>query len=829
MSAPVPTRAQRTPIAIGRHVAARLAVVVALCVAVLALATSSAPAATAGPTDSLDPGIAGPAAVDELTYDLGDQAFKPDGFSARVELKGRVYAPRTLGAGRAPLVILLHGRHVTCARGEDQSADWPCPANLPEVPSYLGYAALARNLASNGMIVVSIGANGINANDDYADDGGASARGQLVLEHLRRWRTWDASAKGSPVGARFVGHVDLADVGLMGHSRGGEGVVVAAQINQRTGNPFGIKAVMALAPVDFGRQILSGVPLGVILPYCDGDVSDLQGSSYYDDARYASPGDPAPKMTTLVYGANHNFFNTVWTTGPGSFDDADFLGNGGDPSEGRDLCAVGGAGRLSAPVQNQAGAVVMAGFFRRYLAGDPGLQRFVTGTAPFPASVGAARWSTAFHAADRLDVARYDSAATYRVNRAGRLASVDAVSSGLVCNPAQGGGDDDFGGPSSPAGVVLSPCPSDGGLSATNDTGVLDVGWVRPTAVVRQPLGSSGVDVSAFDGVRFRVAVLGDSRNDTRAVQSLTVVLEDAAGRRSAVAVDGRTNSLTRSPASSNRHVVLNGVRLPLAQFADVDLTRIRAVELRFDRTSAGRLSISDLAFTAEGTGDAVGPTGIGTSDPVERPVCRRTASARWGCALAQLAWGRDPFDDELVWLRAGYRSASSRRDTIALVVAVDAARDLRLARFAERYTQSDVTGAEIADVLSPQGRAHWETAMAEAADALAYRSAGVRDTSSIVAALYETITAKAPDAAGKAYWVPRVEAGGPSALAASLRRSTAARRLIVTERYRQILGRSPDAGGMAYWVGRLNEPDGERRFVTTLLATETFRAAAAS
>src|SRR4051812_13052724 len=259
------------------------------------------------------------------------------------------------------------------------------------------------------MVVASIGANGINAVDGYMDDGGASARAQLVLEHLRQWKGWDASATDSPFGARFVGHIDLNDVGLMGHSRGGEGVVMAALLNQRIGAPFGIKAVEALAPVDFGAQVLGGVPLGVILPYCDGDVSDLQGAHFYDDSRYANPGDPAPKQTTLVYGANHNFFNTVWASGPGSFDDAAPGPGGQAQAAASDPCEPGGTGRLGADEQSNAGAALMAGFFRRYLTDDMGMQRLVTGTAPFPASTGAVRWAVAYHEPNRLDVERADS------------------------------------------------------------------------------------------------------------------------------------------------------------------------------------------------------------------------------------------------------------------------------------------------------------------------------------------------------------------------------------------------------------------------------------
>ena len=39
----------------------------------------------------------------------------------------------------------------------------------------------------------------------------------------------------------------------------------------------------------------------------------LQGVHFYDDALYNIPGDLARKHKILVMGANHNFFNTIWT------------------------------------------------------------------------------------------------------------------------------------------------------------------------------------------------------------------------------------------------------------------------------------------------------------------------------------------------------------------------------------------------------------------------------------------------------------------------------------------------------------------------------------
>jgi hypothetical protein len=46
-------------------------------------------------------------------------------------------------------------------------------------------------------------------------------------------------------------------------------------------------------------------------------------------------------------------------------------------------------------------------------------------------------------------------------------------------------------------------------------------------------------------------------------------------------------------------HVILNQLRFPLSRFVGVDLTDVRAVELRFSRAQRGVIDIADLAFSA--------------------------------------------------------------------------------------------------------------------------------------------------------------------------------------------------------------------------------------
>lgn len=260
-----------------------------------------------------DPAAPGPLAVAREEYNFGETAFTPTNFPGPVELLGSVHYPAALAGGPFPVVIFLHGRHATCFTGGSAFLLWPCTlAGSQPIPSYQGYDYISAVLASHGYIVISISANGVNAKDNLVRDLGALARAELIQKHLDVWRAFNTTG-GPPFGDKFVGKLDLTKVGTMGHSRGGEGVVRHFLLNNSLGSPYGVRAVFPLASVDFNRFMVNNAALGLLLPYCDGDVIDLQGVHFYDDVRYNVPGDLAPKHYVLVMGANHNFYNTVWS------------------------------------------------------------------------------------------------------------------------------------------------------------------------------------------------------------------------------------------------------------------------------------------------------------------------------------------------------------------------------------------------------------------------------------------------------------------------------------------------------------------------------------
>jgi hypothetical protein len=351
--------------------------------AVTRIAEAAPPAEPVLAIAAADPATPGPYETRRLRYALPDLVVP--GIPAPVEVLAEVTAP--VGGGSAmPLVLFLHGRHSTCYRGGpggEASGDWPCPEGWRPVPSHTGYRYVADVLASQGYLVVSISANGINGQDDlFIDDGGAFARSQLVRHHLAQWAEWSAHG-GDPWGGRFYGRVNLEQVVLVGHSRGGEGVERAA-IDTWPEDPWQIQGLVLIGPTAFGRQVAAGIHTAVILPFCDGDVSDLQGQQYVDIGRDLTR-DRALRASVMAMGTNHNFYNTEWTPGLSKSPAWDDWFDPGDPQCGEDR-----ERRLSPAEQQAVGLAYTAALVDLAVGASARFLSLLDGTRVKPRSIGRA-------------------------------------------------------------------------------------------------------------------------------------------------------------------------------------------------------------------------------------------------------------------------------------------------------------------------------------------------------------------------------------------------------------------------------------------------------
>ncbi len=229
-------------------------------------------------------------------------------------------------------------------------------------------------LASQGYATVSVRVNGINAQDYRLDDGGADARAQIVEAHLDHW-----------VDLAAAHQVDLSRVVLVGHSRGGEGVN-RASIQIPLSAPYRIVGQVLIAPTDFGSQTAPYVPTVTLLPFCDGDVSDLQGQKFTDTARDLASDDTSLKSSVLVMGADHNFFNTEWTPGIAAAPASDDWYGAKDST-----CGSDDPERLSPDEQQDVGTAYVAGAVHLFADDDQAMLPLFDGSRARVASQGAAQ------------------------------------------------------------------------------------------------------------------------------------------------------------------------------------------------------------------------------------------------------------------------------------------------------------------------------------------------------------------------------------------------------------------------------------------------------
>src|SRR5688572_3266673 len=252
-------------------------------------------------------------------------------------INGRVWYPD--GAGPWPLALIVHGNH-----------------NYREF-SDPGYGYLCDLLASRGFICVSVDENFINGLSAEND-----GRAWLLLKHLEAWKTFNETTDGP-----FFGRVDMKNIAVMGHSRGGEAAATAAAFNRLKYYPddfkqefkfnFDIKAVVAIAPVDGQYKPstvftpLENVNYLIIHGSHDGDVSTAVGARQYERLQFTD-GQPWFKSMVFMYRANHGQWNTVWNN----------KDNGPRSGRSLDLRTL-----IDPEAQRQMGKVFISGFLEATL------------------------------------------------------------------------------------------------------------------------------------------------------------------------------------------------------------------------------------------------------------------------------------------------------------------------------------------------------------------------------------------------------------------------------------------------------------------------------
>ena len=277
-----------------------------------------------------------------------------------------------------PVVIVMHGQSYYAS-------------------SYLGYNYLLDHLASHGMVAVSIDCIEINNIQGMQD-----TRSHAVLEHLALLQAKNTA------GGLLGGHLDLARIIVMGHSRGGDGAVQTEIDNQAQGLGWSIRGVIALAPTDFSGTspnptVLASAPLMVLLGGNDCDVTGAWGVDHYADG-FTGQGfrffdrATSEKATVYVHGATHNRFNTEWGVESG--------------------VDVGSPRVLSAAQHQDVLRGYVTAFAQTYLQNRPEQREYLTGELK-PTTVSTLNIYSQYRPTNRRSLDDFESATSTATNSAG--------------------------------------------------------------------------------------------------------------------------------------------------------------------------------------------------------------------------------------------------------------------------------------------------------------------------------------------------------------------------------------------------------------------------
>lgn len=500
-----------------------------------------------------DPYDFGPMAIGQDSYSQ-DDFFATMGSRSNVDLRAVVRYPATssgvgtpVAPGTHPVFIIEHGNHSSCntagfdCTGAYDTVHTGCPSREQ---NHMGYMGLLDRLASQGIIAISIDAYDLTGCVPQL----IPERSDLILKHLELWSHMNNTATFTSYpdffAGRFATHVDLSKISVSGHSRGGEASVGAYMRNLLLATPFNIGSVSSIAPVDGQLYVLPDVPYFVILPAADGDVFNLSGMRIYDRAGSAlATVDGMTKSGIDVYGASHNFFNTVWAA------------DGDDGAASRDDF-------ITSADQQRIGETYLLAFARIHLKNEIVYEDLLRGRLKFPSTAGF-----------KIYPMRHEKIHSKLENGLG---------TGVV---ASGGA------------TVVSVGPT----FSVHSTKAIRVAWPSASAQVTYTVPAAQTDTTPFQVLSFRVAQTNSATNPVSGNQNFLVEL--VGGGHTKATFAGTFGPIPKPyNHSATFQNVMTTIRIPLQAFivnnSGVTLNNIDTVRIRFQGPSQGEIYVDDIEFS---------------------------------------------------------------------------------------------------------------------------------------------------------------------------------------------------------------------------------------
>lgn len=422
---------------------------------------------------------------------------------------------------------------------------------------YQGYDYLLDHWAQNGFIAASIHLNGGMTGTD---------RALILFEHIN-------ILKG------MFGGKAANNIGIMGHSRGGEGVVIAARKNQQMGLGHGINAVISLAPTDqYTHETLGppwATPYLVIYGAMDGDLAGGDGPPSDTGFPLYDRANGQKKSFIFVYGATHDRFTTIGA-------DTDLFWRKG-PSDQPKI--------LNAATHLLVAKGYATAFFRWQLRGEDQW-------------VGMFRGEWVPTAVAQAEPAKLKICVQYSNTGASLIDDFEGVHTPLSWKVAtSGAGVDDLG--------TLPAAPQEDKLyvvdgHSPHDTAGLQLRWDNFGDKLEYTLGA--LNVKNFAALSFRITQKVDSpSNPADQPQDLYVTLSDTMANSRSIKASKFTEIAAPQKRELNQYTksALCTVRIPLSAYTievigtqKVDLTSVAALRFDFLANATGEVEIDSVEFS---------------------------------------------------------------------------------------------------------------------------------------------------------------------------------------------------------------------------------------
>jgi len=250
--------------------------------------------------------------VDEITSTADSSHFITKWGSERTEfwgfteknlpINGRLWIPE--GEGPFPVILMVHGNHTM------------------EYMSTSGYDYLGEQLASHGFIAISVDEDFINYSNIFGSPNrNYELRAWMMMQHLAELQQMNKDEN-----SLLYQKINFDQVGLMGHSRGGQAVAMLADYERFFSAPedqellesmedISIEGIVAIAPTDRSinneRARIRDVSYLLIHGARDADVNDFSNEKQFYRTSF-SPNVDYFRASVYVEKANHTQFNTDW-------------------------------------------------------------------------------------------------------------------------------------------------------------------------------------------------------------------------------------------------------------------------------------------------------------------------------------------------------------------------------------------------------------------------------------------------------------------------------------------------------------------------------------